>query len=184
MFAGLPGTGIGGIFYLLLTLWMPIHELYLTFTGRSSLARWRFIGVRWCLFAAVLGVMWLQVTLLRGIMPQGAPAASVAAAKDLGSAVGVTVKADTSSGLMLATGIYTTLVLMSVVGFVHLVRIGLWYRKRFDELAYQEDLPGQWQRLRRHFGEHATDILAVYQRGWELGSERVRSGLDRLRSPG
>ena len=52
MFAGLPGTGIGGIFYLLLTLWMPVHELYLTARGRSSAERWRFIAYRWAVFAS------------------------------------------------------------------------------------------------------------------------------------
>jgi len=43
MTAGLPGTGIGGLFYILLVVLLPLRELLLTITGRSSLARWRSI---------------------------------------------------------------------------------------------------------------------------------------------
>ena len=39
--AGLPGTGLGGLFYLLLAFWMPFAELPRTLRGRSSRARWR-----------------------------------------------------------------------------------------------------------------------------------------------
>ncbi len=41
MNAGLPGTGIGGLFYVVLALLMPVRELYLTARGRSSRERWR-----------------------------------------------------------------------------------------------------------------------------------------------
>ena len=43
MNAGLPGTGIGGLFYVLLALLMPVRELYLTARGRSSRERWRLV---------------------------------------------------------------------------------------------------------------------------------------------
>jgi hypothetical protein len=43
MNAGLPGTGLGGLFYVLLALWMPVAELYATLRGRSSVARWRLV---------------------------------------------------------------------------------------------------------------------------------------------
>lgn len=43
MNAGLPGTGIGGLFYVLLALLMPVRELYLTARGRSSRERWRVV---------------------------------------------------------------------------------------------------------------------------------------------
>lgn len=42
MNAGLPGTGIGGFFYLLTALLIPFIELYQTVRGKSSLKRWRF----------------------------------------------------------------------------------------------------------------------------------------------
>jgi len=37
---GLPGTGIGGLFYLLAALLLPLLELRRTVRGRSSLRRW------------------------------------------------------------------------------------------------------------------------------------------------
>jgi hypothetical protein len=43
MNAGLPGTGIGGLFYVVLALLMPLRELYLTARGRSSPERWRLV---------------------------------------------------------------------------------------------------------------------------------------------
>lgn len=68
MFAGLPGTGIGGIFYLLLTLWMPFNELYLTAKGRSSPERWKFIAYRWAVFAFVIGLLWVQAAFVTAVI--------------------------------------------------------------------------------------------------------------------
>lgn len=41
--AGLPGTGIGGFFYILLAIIMPFCELYLSLLGRSSWVRWKLV---------------------------------------------------------------------------------------------------------------------------------------------
>ncbi len=60
MVAGLPGTGIGGLFYLALVLWMPLRELTLLLRGRSSLARWRSIAGLWFLVAAMVGMVVAQ----------------------------------------------------------------------------------------------------------------------------
>ena len=43
MFAGLPGIGVGTLFYVLIGLWMPMYELVRVARGTSSLARWRLI---------------------------------------------------------------------------------------------------------------------------------------------
>lgn len=43
MIAGIPGTGIGGLFYLIIALWMPIRELYCKVFKRSSLERWHIV---------------------------------------------------------------------------------------------------------------------------------------------
>lgn len=43
MIAGIPGTGIGGLFYLLIALWMPIRELYFRIRKKGSLERWRIV---------------------------------------------------------------------------------------------------------------------------------------------
>lgn len=43
MFAGLPGIGVGTLFYVLMALWMPLRELPRVFQGKSSLATWLLI---------------------------------------------------------------------------------------------------------------------------------------------
>jgi len=67
MIAGLPGVGIGGLFYLLCALLMPFVELGRTVTGRSSLAAWRRVGGQFvmalAMVAAITGVIWGLQTL-------------------------------------------------------------------------------------------------------------------------
>lgn len=69
MFAGLPGTGVGGMLYVVLTLWMPIHELILMARGRSTPGRWRFIFRHWCLFLGVVAMIVGQTALMLWIIP-------------------------------------------------------------------------------------------------------------------
>jgi len=61
--AGIPGTGIGGLYYVFLALWLPFRELGLTLRGRSDRARWRTIALRssvaWGILAALWGEAWL-----------------------------------------------------------------------------------------------------------------------------
>lgn len=62
MNAGLPGVGIGGLFYLLCALLMPFTELGRTFAGRSSRERWRSVAVQFvmalAMVATVTAVIW------------------------------------------------------------------------------------------------------------------------------
>lgn len=51
MFAGLPGIGVGTLFYILTALWMPVREIGATLRGRSTRARWRLIAIE-IVFAA------------------------------------------------------------------------------------------------------------------------------------
>ena len=46
MFAGLPGIGVGTLFYVLTALWMPIRESVRLVKGESSAERWRLIGIQ------------------------------------------------------------------------------------------------------------------------------------------
>lgn len=58
MTAGLPGTGIGGVFYLLSALFMPFIELVFTLRGKSSIARWMLVARQLLMAAGILGGMW------------------------------------------------------------------------------------------------------------------------------
>ena len=45
MTAGLPGTGLGGLLYILLVALMPFRELWMVLTGRSTWTRWKAVGL-------------------------------------------------------------------------------------------------------------------------------------------
>ncbi|MCK6459017.1 MAG: hypothetical protein L6Q95_03895 [Planctomycetes bacterium] len=64
MTVGIPGTGLGGLFYFLLVAWMPFREAYLTARRRSSLARWRSVGFHLLILGGMLGVLWGEAWLL------------------------------------------------------------------------------------------------------------------------
>src|SRR5215831_14749552 len=63
MTVGLPGTGIGGLYYLLLALWMPFHDLGRWLRDRRHALRWRSIGRSAAIVAGILaslaGEAWL-----------------------------------------------------------------------------------------------------------------------------
>jgi hypothetical protein len=44
MFAGLPGIGVGTLFYVLMAFWMPLREIPRVLRGTSSLAAWKLIA--------------------------------------------------------------------------------------------------------------------------------------------
>jgi hypothetical protein len=54
MIAGIPGAGINGLFYLLLTAWMPVQESGRTLLGRSTFSRWRAISMQVFLASGIL----------------------------------------------------------------------------------------------------------------------------------
>ena len=65
MFAGLPGIGVGTLFYVLIALCMPVYELYNVARGTSSIARWRRIGRQFFhAISIVLSIMIAERVLL------------------------------------------------------------------------------------------------------------------------
>ncbi|GEP40419.1 hypothetical protein NPS01_40820 [Nocardioides psychrotolerans] len=55
--AGLPGTGIGGLFYLLLALSMPVVELMRSTSGRSDPGRRRQALHQFVMACSILGAV-------------------------------------------------------------------------------------------------------------------------------
>jgi hypothetical protein len=64
MTVGLPGTGIGGIFYLLLAVYMPILESVRTLKGRTNLRRWGFIILQLLFVLGIIAAMWGELWVL------------------------------------------------------------------------------------------------------------------------
>lgn len=65
--AGLPGTGLGGLFYILLALWMPVRELYLAARGRGDRARLRFALGQGLMALGILAAVALTVLVARAV---------------------------------------------------------------------------------------------------------------------
>jgi hypothetical protein len=64
MTAGLPGTGIGGLFYLLLVLLMPLREAWRGPGERTDVHRWRIIGGKLAITSGILVALWLEAWTL------------------------------------------------------------------------------------------------------------------------
>ena len=54
MFAGLPGIGVGTLFYVLTALLMPLVELTRLLRGDVSAARWRLVLTQFCCGVSVV----------------------------------------------------------------------------------------------------------------------------------
>ena len=74
MTVGLPGAGIGGLFYLAGALLMPVRSLALTLTGRGHEARWRLAFRQSGMAVGILAALWLTGAILgRLVLPSRAP---------------------------------------------------------------------------------------------------------------
>jgi hypothetical protein len=74
MSAGMPGLGLGGLFFVLSALFAPVVELRRTAQGRSSAAAWRQVGRQF----AIAITMVLVVAPLVPWVPVGITAALLA----------------------------------------------------------------------------------------------------------
>jgi hypothetical protein len=68
MSAGLPGLGLGGLFFVLSALLAPLPELWRTLAGRSSMRAWRQVGRQFAIALAMVAAVELA---LRGLLFAG-----------------------------------------------------------------------------------------------------------------
>lgn len=68
MTAGLPGIGIGGIFYLLSAICMPLVELINTMRGKSNLKRWKTALTQFGLSCGMISGFWLMGIMLAEVL--------------------------------------------------------------------------------------------------------------------
>ena len=64
MIAGLPGTGIGGLLYLIIAIIMPFKELYRKLRNKSSHIHGRAIRKHMLLTVGVIASMWVMGWLI------------------------------------------------------------------------------------------------------------------------
>ena len=121
MTPGIPGTGIGGLFYLLSAAALPLREGYRRVWKGVATARWRVIALQQLLAAGILGGMWTTGWLL-GVLVGTAHTHIVAGPAPVSHNVWRTA----AFALSLAT-------LLAVVRTVELM--GLWVRRRTRRAA-------------------------------------------------
>jgi predicted membrane channel-forming protein YqfA (hemolysin III family) len=65
MFAGLPGIGVGTLFYILMAFWMPFRELPRVIQGTSTFENWKTIA-RQMFYSVgiIISVMFAERTML------------------------------------------------------------------------------------------------------------------------
>jgi uncharacterized membrane protein len=68
MTPGLPGTGIGGLFYLLLVVFMPLRETFRNLRGVRDGRRWPVIGGLLALAACIFTALWLEAWVLYQVL--------------------------------------------------------------------------------------------------------------------
>lgn len=73
MTIGIPGTGLGALFYVVLVLVMPFREVLLTLRWRSSGARWREVGFQLLVAASIVGVLASEAWLLERVFAAAPP---------------------------------------------------------------------------------------------------------------
>ncbi len=64
MTVGVPGTGIGGMFYLVSALVMPLRQAYRSLRRRPSSGKWRVIAGQTAMAGAILAAIWVTGWLL------------------------------------------------------------------------------------------------------------------------
>lgn len=118
MFAGLPGIGVGTLFYVLTALWMPLRECPRLLSGQSSWRRWRVIGVQ-CFFAlSIVASVALAERAILWVLGDAAPG-SVGPARLVSDGL-----AARSVGSILAAPVAASLLLLgAVLALVELLRI-------------------------------------------------------------
>ena len=75
MNVGLPGTGVGGLFYLLSALLMPVRETYGRLRSRAGPGGWRLVLKQGALAGGILAGMWVTGWLLGRVLAVVPPVA-------------------------------------------------------------------------------------------------------------
>jgi hypothetical protein len=110
MTAGLPGVGIGGMFYLVSALLMPFRSLVATFAGRD--ARWPLARRQALIALGVLGSIWATGWVIGWLIALFSP--DPVAGTLSTSVLGVPVRNAVRTAALLGSIGTLTLVLLSV----------------------------------------------------------------------
>lgn len=119
MSAGLPGTGIGGLFYLLGALWMPVQEGWSVLSRRPGPRRWRAALLQSGMALAILAGIWATGWLLALVLLPSSLGTSGS-----GSAAGMETGALPGGNVLRAVVVFGALgVLAAILATVQVLRL-------------------------------------------------------------
>ena len=123
MIAGVPGTGIGGIYYVLLVAWMPVREFIRMLAGARGF-RLRTIATLVVLAVTIVGALWVEAVVLKWLLMQWLVASMPGAGGSIGRLAmlrsSAAAEADAVVPMVGLVGI--TLLALVVMG-VHVLRL-------------------------------------------------------------
>ena len=125
MFAGLPGIGVGTLFYVLMALWMPLWEIPRVIRRTSSLAQWRLIAQQLLYAFGIIATVMFAERLLLWILGQS-KVAPFSPAGILHNELG----ARASESILAAPIAASILLLAGVLVAVELLRLSIKYTQR------------------------------------------------------
>ena len=119
MFAGLPGIGVGTLFYVLMAVWMPFREMPRLFAGKSSLAQWQLIARQLFYATGIVATVMFAERLLLWILGQSKVAPFSPAAflhEELGVRAGDSLlAAPITASLLLLAGVLLSVEVLRVI---------------------------------------------------------------------
>ncbi len=131
MIFGLPLTGLGSLFYLILTIWMPVREAHRTVRGKGCPRRWKQIAVSCSLMAGLFITMFTQAWLISLLIP----GASSMSSQAMGTADFDRFAGAQTGGLVAGAIIVSFITLIMVAIVVHSLRIGFQVRAHLRSRA-------------------------------------------------
>lgn len=114
---GMPGTGLGGVFYALLILWIAIRELWLSARQVSGRARWLKIGEFAGLLLGIVAAFWLMGWGIKTLAASALGVAPLAAA--------LTAQHKAIDALIPVVALLPFVILAALLGGIHLLRLAV-----------------------------------------------------------
>ena len=127
MIAGLPGTGVGGIFYFMLAAAMPVVEFFKTMRGKSDFRRWAFIALQLTFVVWIIVGIWAEVWCLNHLLTWAHNA--ITSARGMAPAASHAHAYLTTRALTYASAFGSFLTLAVIFISVHLLRLRFCIRK-------------------------------------------------------
>jgi hypothetical protein len=119
MFAGLPGIGVGTLFYVLMAFWMPFREIPRVVNGTSNLERWLMISRQLLYSTGIIAAVMFAERLLLWVLGQSkvapfSPAAFVHG--ELGARAGDSIlAAPIAASILLLAGVLLSVELLRII---------------------------------------------------------------------